>query len=391
MDTFKKGNEFIMNTYNRFPITLEKGEGMYVYDENGKKYLDFVAGIAVNSLGHNNEKLVKAIEEQAKKMLHCSNLYWNKPQVSLAQKLVENSDLDKVFFCNSGAEAIEGALKLSRKFGNKTGRSEIITMLHSFHGRTFGAITATGQPHYQEGLGELLPNIKYAEFNNFDSIIKTVTEKTCAIFIEPIQGEGGIIAADKKFLQDVRKLCDEKDILLVFDEIQCGVGRMGNLFAYQYYNVIPDIVCIAKGIAGGVPMGAMIAKEIAAECFSPGDHASTFGGNPLASVCGNVVIDELLNGLLENVNKQGTYLNEKLNELKEKFNIIKDIKGTGLIQGIELNIPVAPIINETIQNGLLLVNAGKFVIRFVPSLIVKEAEIDKAIEILSSVLNKYNS
>lgn len=391
MDTFKKGNEFIMNTYNRFPITLEKGEGMYVYDENGKKYLDFVAGIAVNSLGHNNEKLVKAIEEQAKKMLHCSNLYWNKPQVSLAQKLVENSDLDKVFFCNSGAEAIEGALKLSRKFGNKTGRSEIITMLHSFHGRTFGAITATGQPHYQEGLGELLPNIKYAEFNNFDSIIKTVTEKTCAIFIEPIQGEGGIIPADKKFLQDVRKLCDEKDILLVFDEIQCGVGRMGNLFAYQYYNVIPDIVCIAKGIAGGVPMGAMIAKERAAECFSPGDHASTFGGNPLASVCGNVVIDELLNGLLENVNKQGTYLNEKLNELKEKFSIIKDIRGMGLIQGIELNIPVAPIINETIQNGLLLVNAGKFVIRFVPSLIVKEAEIDKAIEILSSVLNKYNS
>lgn len=391
MDTFKKGNEFIMNTYNRFPITLEKGKGMYVYDENGKKYLDFVAGIAVNSLGHNNEKLVKAIEEQAKKMLHCSNLYWNKPQVSLAQKLVENSDLDKVFFCNSGAEAIEGALKLSRKFGNKTGRSEIITMLHSFHGRTFGAITATGQPHYQEGLGKLLPNIKYAEFNNFDSIIKTVTEKTCAIFIEPIQGEGGIIPADKKFLQDVRKLCDEKDILLVFDEIQCGVGRMGNLFAYQYYNVIPDIVCIAKGIAGGVPMGAMIAKERAAECFSPGDHASTFGGNPLASVCGNVVIDELLNGLLENVNKQGTYLNEKLNELKEKFNIIKDIRGTGLIQGIELNIPVAPIINETIQNGLLLVNAGKFVIRFVPSLIVKEDEIDKAIEILSSVLNKYNS
>lgn len=391
MDTFKKGNEFIMNTYNRFPITLEKGEGMYVYDENGKKYLDFVAGIAVNSLGHNNEKLVKAIEEQAKKMLHCSNLYWNKPQVSLAQKLVENSDLDKVFFCNSGAEAIEGALKLSRKFGNKTGRSEIITMLHSFHGRTFGAITATGQPHYQEGLGELLPNIKYAEFNNFDSIIKTVTEKTCAIFIEPIQGEGGIIPADKKFLQDVRKLCDEKDILLVFDEIQCGIGRMGNLFAYQYYNVIPDIVCIAKGIAGGVPMGAMIAKERAAECFSPGDHASTFGGNPLASVCGNVVIDELLNGLLENVNKQGTYLNEKLNELKEKFSIIKDIRGMGLIQGIELNIPVAPIINETIQNGLLLVNAGKFVIRFVPSLIVKEAEIDKAIEILSSVLNKYNS
>lgn len=391
MDTFKKGNEFIMNTYNRFPITLEKGEGMYVYDENGKKYLDFVAGIAVNSLGHNNEKLVKAIEEQAKKMLHCSNLYWNKPQVSLAQKLVENSDLDKVFFCNSGAEAIEGALKLSRKFGNKTGRSEIITMLHSFHGRTFGAITATGQPHYQEGLGELLPNIKYAEFNNFDSIIKTVTEKTCAIFIEPIQGEGGIIPADKKFLQDVRKLCDEKDILLVFDEIQCGVGRMGNFFAYQYYNVIPDIVCIAKGIAGGVPMGAMIAKERVAECFSPGDHASTFGGNPLASACGNVVIDELLNGLLENVNKQGTYLNEKLNELKENFSIIKDIRGTGLIQGIELNIPVAPIINETIQNGLLLVNAGKFVIRFVPSLIVKEAEIDKAIEILSSVLNKYNS
>jgi len=362
---------------------------MYVYDENGKKYLDFVAGIAVNSLGHAHKKLTDTIAEQAKNLIHCSNLYWTKPQVSLAKKLIDNSDFDKVFFCNSGAEAIESALKICRKYGSKTGRSEIITMHHSFHGRTYGAITATGQTHYQEGLGELLPNIKYAEFNNFESILNSVTEDTCAILMEPVQGEGGIIPAKKEFLEKVRKLCNEKDIMLVFDEVQCGVGRLGTLFAYQHYGVKPDAVCMAKGIAGGIPCGVLVAVQKLADSFAPGDHASTFGGNPLATSAGNVVIDELVNGLLDNVRKQGLYLTEKLNDLKSEFDIIKDVRGIGLMQGIELSVPVAPIISKTIENGLLIVNAGKNVIRFVPSLIVSKENIDDAMNILKCALN-YN-
>lgn len=388
MTTAEQGLKYIMNTYNRFPITLEKGDGMYVYDDTGKKYLDFVAGIAVNSLGHNNKKLTSAITEQAQTLIHCSNLYWTTPQVSLAKKLVELGDFDKAFFCNSGAEAIEGALKICRKYGSKTKRSEIITMLHSFHGRTFGAITATGQPHYQEGLGELLPNIKYAEFNNFDSILNTVTDNTCAIFLEPIQGEGGIHPADKEFLKKVRKLCDEKDIMLIFDEIQCGVGRLGTFYAYQHFGVKPDGLCMAKGIAGGVPMGVLMATDKLAESFKPGDHASTFGGNPFAAACANVVVDELVSGVLENVKGCGLYLTEKLKGLQKKYSFINDVRGVGLMQGIELDMPVAPIIKETIENGLLLVNAGKNVIRFVPSLIVTKEQIDDAINILDDVLAK---
>lgn len=389
MNTFEQGANVVMNTYNRFPITLEKGDGMYVYDDNGKKYLDFVAGIAVNSLGHNHKKLTKTISEQAQKLIHCSNLYWTKPQVSLAAKLVENSDFDKVFFCNSGAEAIEASLKISRKYGSKTGRYEIITMKNSFHGRTFGAVTATGQPHYQEGLGALLPGIKYAEFNNFDSITEILSDKTCAILLEPLQGEGGIHPADIEYLKKIRKLCDEKDIVLIFDEVQCGVGRLGTLFAYQTFGVVPDAVCTAKGIAGGIPMGLMTATQKLSDSFKPGDHASTFGGNPLAASAGNVVIDELLDGLLDNVKKNGTYLTEKLNVLKEKYSIITDVRGIGFMQGIELSVPVADIIKQTIENGLLLVNAGKNVIRFVPSLIAEKEHIDEAMEILDKVLSKH--
>jgi len=377
-----------MNTYNRFPIVLEKGDGMYVYDENGKKYLDFVAGIAVNSLGHNHKKLTEAIANQAKTLIHCSNLYWTKPQISLATKLVKNSDFDRVFFCNSGAEAIESGLKISRKYGNKTDRYEIITMKNSFHGRTFGAVTATGQPHYQEGLGGLVPGIKYAEYNNFDSLLNLITDKTCAILLEPVQGEGGIHPADKEYLKKIRKLCDEKDIVLLFDEVQCGVGRLGTLFAYQTFGVVPDAVCTAKGIAGGVPMGLMASKQKLADSFKPGDHASTFGGNPLAAAAGNVVIDELLGGLLDNVKENGSYLTEKLNELKNKYPIITDVRGIGYMQGIELSIPAADIIKKTIESGLLLVNAGKNVIRFVPSLIAQKNDIDEAIKIVDSVFSK---
>ncbi len=389
MNTFELGSETVMNTYNRFPIVLEKGDGMYVYDDNGKKYLDFVSGIAVNSLGHNHKKLTETIADQAKTLIHCSNLYYTKPQISLASKLVKNSDFDKVFFCNSGAEAIEAALKVSRKYGSKTNRYEIITMKNSFHGRTFGAVTATGQPHYQEGLGELLPGIKYAEFNNFESLTKVLTDKTCAVLLEPLQGEGGIHPAEKEYLEKIRKLCDENDIMLIFDEVQCGVGRLGTLFAYQTFKVKPDAVCTAKGIAGGVPMGLMAATDKLAESFKPGDHASTFGGNPLAAAAGNVVVDELLGGLLENVRKNSSYLTEKLNFLKAKYPIITDVRGIGYMQGIELSITVSDIIKRTIENGLLLVNAGKNVIRFVPSLIAEKEHIDEGINILDSVLSEF--
>ena len=388
MKTAELGEKYVMRTYSRFPLAFEKGDGMYVYDENGKKYLDFVAGIAVNSLGHNHPKLVKAITEQASKLIHISNLYYTKPQCTLAQKLVENGSLDKVFFCNSGAEAIESALKLARKYGYKTGRQEIITMYQSFHGRTFGAVTATGQDHYHEGFGDMLPNIKYATFNDFESVKNTVTENTVAILMEPVQGEGGIVPAKKEFLEQVRSLCDEKDILLMFDEVQCGVGRLGTLFAYQTFGVVPDVMSTAKGIAGGVPCGLMMAKEKAAEVFVPGDHASTFGGNPLATAAGNVVVDELLGGLLDNVEKQGIYLREKLEEIAEKHkNIIKDVRGIGLMQGIELAEPAGEYIAKAIDMGLLLVGAGKFIIRFVPSLIVSKEDIDKAMDILDKALS----
>ncbi len=388
MNTFECGQKYVMNTYNRFPISLEKGEGMYVYDENGKKYLDFVGGIAVNSLGHGHKKLTKAIAEQASKMIHCSNLYWTKPQVTLAKKLVEAGCFDRAFFCNSGAEAIEGALKLSRKYGSKTGRSEIITMLHSFHGRTFGAVTATGQSHYQEGLGELLPNIKYAEYNNIQSLKAVISDKTCAVVLEPVQGEGGIIPAEKQYLEDVRKICSQNDILLVFDEVQCGVGRLGTFFAYEYFGVEPDVLCMAKGIAGGIPCGVLMAKQKAADSFKPGDHASTFGGNPLAMAAGNVVFDELNSGIIDNVKIQGEYLKDKLNKLKSEFNIIKDVRGIGLMQGVELDIEASVIISDCIENGLLLINAGKNVVRFVPSLIVSKEDIDKAVEIFGQSLSK---
>lgn len=387
MKTSELGEKYVMKTYNRFPLTFVRGEGMYVYDENDKEYLDFVAGIAVNSLGHNNPLLVKAISEQAARLIHISNLYYSEPQVKLAQMLVENGSLDKVFFCNSGAESIEAALKLARKYGSKTGRQEIVTMIHSFHGRTFGAVTATGQEHYHEGFGDMLPHIKYAEFNNFDSVKAAVNENTIAILMEPVQGEGGIIPADKEFLQNVRALCDEKDMLLMFDEVQCGVGRLGTLFAYQTYGVVPDVMSTAKGIAGGIPCGIMMAKKEVAESFVPGDHASTFGGNPLAAAAGCVVVCELLNGLLDNVKKQGKYLEERLNEIAEKYDFIKERRGVGLMQGIELDRPVADYIARSISKGLLLVNAGKNVIRFVPSLIVTKEDIDKAMDILQESLN----
>ncbi len=388
-NTFEKGKEVIMNTYNRFPIVIEKGEGMYVYDENGKKYLDFVAGIAVNSLGHGHKKLSEAVAKQAENLIHISNLYYSKPQISLGEKLIKNSCFDKVFFCNSGAESIEGALKLSRKYANMMNynKFEIITMVNSFHGRTYGAVSATGQEKYQKGLSPLLPGISHVPFNDFEALKNAITPKTCAILLEPIQGEGGVTPAKKEYLEKVRELCDEDNILLIYDEIQCGVGRTGYLFAYEHFGVKPDIAVFAKGLAGGVPIGALMTTQKVAEAFAPGDHASTFGGNPLATAAGNVVMDELFEGgLLENVKQQGDYLSQKLNELKAKHSVIVDVRGVGLIQGIELSQPVNEVISRLIEQGILLVNAGTNVIRFVPSLIVSKEHINKVIETLDNTL-----
>ena len=390
MTTIEKGAKYVMNTYSRHHIALERGDGTYVYDENGKKYLDFMAGIAVNSLGHGHARLVAAIQRQAAELIHVSNYYWTKPMVSIAEKLGTHSGFDRAFFSNSGAEANEGALKLARKYARKKGydRHEIICMENSFHGRTFGAITATGQKKYQKGLDPLLPGIIHTPYNDFNALKNAVNDKTCAVFIEPIQGESGIHPSTKEFLSDTRALCSERDILLIYDEVQCGVGRTGNFFAYEHYGVAPDALTLAKGMAGGVPIGVLLATEAAADGFSPGDHAATFGGNPLATAAANAVFDELFQyGLLDNVKKQGAYLRETLLKLKDDNDCITDVRGVGLMQAIELTLPAHDVIDKCIELGLLLASAGDNTIRFVPPLNVAGAEIDECAAILSRALN----
>lgn len=391
-DMLAANKKYIMDTYASFPIALEKGEGSYVWDFEGKKYLDFVSGIAVNCLGYNDSVFIENITEQLKKIHHCSNLYVTKPSIDLAKVLVENSDFDKVFFCNSGAESVEAALKICRKYGStKKGDHayEIITMKNSFHGRTLGTVTATGQEKYQKGFGPLLPGVKYVDYNDFESLEKTVNENTCAIVLEAIQGEGGVNPANKEYLEKVRALCDEKDIVMVFDEVQTGIGRTGKLFGYQVHGVKPDVISLAKGLGGGIPIGAMLAVDKVAKVFSPGEHASTFGGNPIATTAGLTVLDRLLNGgVLENVVKQGAYLTEKLEALKAKYPVITDIRGVGLIQGIELSIAGSELVGKCIEKGLLLVGAGANVVRFVPPLIITSDEIDEAIDILDSALSE---
>lgn len=397
METITKTKElsdkYVMNTYNRLPIAIEKGEGVYLFDDEGNKYLDFVAGIAVNCLGYKNPKFINAVISQAELLNHCSNLYYIRQQAELAEILVKNTCFDKVFFCNSGAESIEAALKLCKKFGNnkKAGCNEIITMKNSFHGRTLGAVTATGQDKYHKGFQPLLPNISYAEFNNIGSIKNLINENTCAIVVEPIQGEGGVIPAKIEFLEELRQICTKKNIILIFDEVQTGVGRSGKLFAYQQYGVEPDILCTAKGLANGLPIGAMMAKSFVASTFCPGDHASTFGGNPMVTECSKVVLNEIINNkLLDNVQITGKYLKEKLIELKEQFPIIKDVRGVGLMIGVEFKMPVSAIIANCQKEGLLLISAGTEVVRFIPPLIISKENVDDAINILKKVLEELN-
>lgn len=386
----ERGKKVLMQTYATQPMVLTEGHGSHVLDVEGKSYLDFASGIAVNSLGHCHPAYVAALTKQLSKLSHCSNLYYNQPAIELAEKLVANSPFDRAFFCNSGAEAIEGALKLSRKYAKKhkgENCTKILSMSNSFHGRTYGALSATGQTKYQAGYQPLVPDMTVVEFNNLDSVRATDLGAVAAIIVEPVQGEGGVHLADGDFLKAVRALCDEHNIVLIFDEIQCGVGRSGGFFAFEQFGVAPDVVALAKGLGGGFPIGAILAKESVAEAFAPGDHGSTFGGNPLATTaaltCVNVIREDKF---LAAVRQRSELLVSALTVLQSKHPSIKAVRGLGLMLGIELDKSVKPIIQECALKGLLLVGAGEHVIRLLPPLTVSKEEIDEAIGILEAVL-----
>ncbi len=385
-DVIEAGKAYVMSTYAQLPVVLTGGRGCEVYDMDGNTYLDFVAGIAVNALGYGDEELkAEILKIMEGGLTHCSNLYWSRPAVEAASLIARLSGLEKTFFCNSGAEANEAALKLARKFGSRTGRSRIISMEQSFHGRTYGAVTATGQPKYHAGFSPMVPDIVYARFNSLESVEELIDENTCAVITEPIQGEGGIIPAKEEFLKGLRKLCDDHDLLLIFDEVQCGMGRTGRPFAFQQYQAVPDVMTLAKGLGAGIPIGAMAAGSRAADVLSPGDHASTFGGSLIAAAAASVVLRRLSEGsLLSSVEKTGALLRELLLDLQKEFPVITDVRGMGLMQGIELSCEASPVVKASMEKGLLLVQAGVKVIRFVPPLTVTEGEIMKGAEILRS-------
>ncbi len=383
----------LLHTYNRYQIVWDRGDGMYLYDIEGKKYLDFVAGIAVFALGYNNKEYNDALKAQIDKLIHTSNYYYNIPAIEAAKKLKKISSMDRVFFTNSGAEAIEGALKAAKKYAYlRDGNTdhEIIAMNHSFHGRTMGALAVTGNAHYREPFEPLIGNIKFADFNDFESDKSQVTDKTCAIIFETVQGEGGIYPATKDFLENVRRLCDERDILLILDEVQCGMGRTGYMYAWQRYGVKPDIMASAKAIGCGVPVGAfMLTERVAAHSLESGDHGTTYGGNPLACAAISKVIDlyEELD-VLDNVKETGAYLYDRLEEIAKKHSCVKAHRGVGLIQGLELDKPVSNVINRAVEKGLLLINAGTNIIRFIPPLIVSKQDVDAMIEILDGCIEE---
>ena len=383
----------LLHTYNRYQIVWDKGDGMYLYDIEGKKYLDFVSGIAVFALGYNNKVYNDALKDQIDKVIHTSNYYYNIPAIEAAKKLKKISGLDRIFFTNSGAEAVEGAIKAARKYAFlRDGHTdhEIIAMNHSFHGRTMGALSVTGNPHYREAFEPMIGNIKFADFNDFESVKAAVTDKTCAIIFETVQGEGGIYPATEEFLKQVRALCDERDILLILDEIQCGMGRTGSMYAWQRYGVKPDIMTSAKAIGCGVPVGAfMMTEKVAAQSLTSGDHGTTYGGNPLACTAISKVIDLFEEqNILANVNETGAYLYEKLDELAAKYDVIKAHRGVGFMQGLEFSEPVAAVINKVMEKGLLLINAGVNVIRFIPPLIASKKDVDDMIAILDASLKE---
>ncbi len=387
-----QAEQVILHTYNRFQIVLEKGQGVRLYDVEGKEYLDFAAGIAVFALGYNNPKYSQALKNQIDKVIHTSNLYYNIPMIEAAQKLVKASGLSKVFFTNSGTEAIEGAIKVARKYAYlKDGCTdhEIIAMDHSFHGRSLGALSVTGNAHYQEPFKPLIGGVKFAKFNDLESVKAQITDKTCGIIMETVQGEGGIYPADPEFIKGVRKLCDEKDILLILDEIQCGMGRTGDLFACQGYGVMPDVMTCAKALGCGVPVGAFVLNEKTANAsLVPGDHGTTYGGNPFACAAVSKVFDLFEEeNIIEHVRQITPYLEKKLDGLVEKYDFITKRRGKGLMQGLVLEgKPVGEVVTKAIENGLLVISAGSNVLRLVPPLVITEADIDEMIEKLEKSL-----
>ncbi|MDI6801483.1 MAG: acetylornithine transaminase [Thermodesulfovibrionales bacterium] len=385
-------DRYLMHTYNRFPVVLKKGRGIKVWDTEGKEYYDFVGGIAVNTLGHCHPKIVIALQKQAQRLLHVSNLYHIEPQIKLAKLLCMNSFADKVFFCNSGAEANEAAIKLARKYAKEhhsSERFEIITALNSFHGRTLATVTATGQEKFQKGFEPLMPGFKYVPFNDINALLSSINKNTCAVMLEPIQGEGGVIIPSDDYLREVRKICDAHNILLILDEVQTGMGRTGKLFAYEHYGITPDIMTLAKGLGGGVPIGAMLATEKGSSAFQPGNHASTFGGNPLVCAGAIATIETILEDgfILDHCNRMGKYLMQSLEELKNDYpSQIIDIRGKGLIVAMEVNGDGMSFVKACLEKGMLINCTAGNVLRFTPPLIAEEKDIDRLIDILEEVM-----
>ena len=390
---YAKDKKDYLPVFARYNIVLDHGDGMYVYDTQGKKYIDYLGGIAVNVLGHADPALVKAIADQAGRMIHCSNLYYTQVQADAAEKLVKLSGLGKVFFGNSGAEANEGAIKLARKYAHQTDpeKSQIITAWHSFHGRTLATLTATGQPKYHEGFGPMPGGFEYVDYGDYEALEKMVTDKTCAVMLETIQGEGGVYVPPADYLKKVRALCDKYNAVLILDEIQCGMGRSGKFFAYEQFGIKPDIVTLAKGLAGGVPIGAFIASDKVAAAFHAGDHGSTFGGNPLACAAANVVLDKIGSGdILAHVNEVGAYLKQKLGGFQQKYpQLITEVRGMGLILGLQLTKPGRDIVNACLDEGAIINCTAGDVLRFVPPLIVTKAQVDELCAILGKVLPQF--
>ena len=383
----------LLHTYNRYQVVLDHGEGMYLYDVDGKKYLDFMSGIGVFALGYSNEYYENAVKEQVGKILHTSNYFYNEPAIKAAHRLKELSGMDRVFFANSGAEAVEGALKAAVKYAYvKDGGKDhqIVALEHSFHGRTYGALSVTGNSHYREAFGAMPCEARFAKMNDLESVLEAVTDKTCAIIMEVVQGEGGIVPAEEEFLKAVRALCDEKDILLIFDEVQCGMGRTGYMFAWQKFGIKPDIMTTAKALGCGVPVGAfLMTQKVADHSLTAGDHGTTYGGNPLACAAVNAVLDQYeALGITEHVQKTAPYLERKLDEMVAKYDYCLLRRGRGFMQGLVCKGPVKDVIADAMDNGLILINAGADIIRILPPLVITEKEIDEMVQILGQALAK---
>ena len=381
----------LLHTYNRFSLVLDHGEGVYLYDTDKKAYLDFAAGIAVCALGYSNEAYKNALKDQVDKLLHTSNLYYNVPTIEAAKKALKASGMDRIFFTNSGTEAIEGAIKAAKKYAyTRDGHAghEIIAMKHSFHGRSIGALSVTGNKHYQEPFEPLMPGVKFAEYNNLESVKELVTDKTCAVIMETVQGEGGIYPADPAFIEGVRRLCDEKDILLILDEIQCGMGRTGEMFAWQNYGVKPDIMTCAKALGCGVPVGAFfLTQRVADKSLAPGDHGTTYGGNPFVGAAVSAVFDQFKAcDILGHVKEVAPYLEQKLDELVEKYDFLVTRRGKGLMQGVVCKLPVGKVAAAALEQGLIVITAGADVLRFVPPLVIEKQHVDEMIEKLEKAL-----